>query len=262
MKDKSDLQKHYDEQWSFSSGTVLLKNLERASIIISMLPKDAQSVMEVGCGDGLIINQIDWIPAIGVDVSEQALRKIKRPALIASADEIPVPDRAWDAVIASEVLEHLPEDIFERSIYEITRVARRFIVISVPNKENLSKNLTRCPRCGFVFNSSYHFRSFSPEDMPSLFPGFLLKNLIEAGEPIRVPPKLELFLRYRVLKRYLPFENKTCLNCGFTSFGKNPTGSTNKRGPSFFAFLRKIYLRAPLIHRQPPRWIFAVYERA
>ncbi len=255
------IKKHYDCLWSSRSRTVLRRDEERASIIISLLPNDTASVLEVGCGNGLIINKIDWIPAMGLDISEQALKSVRHPAVVASVAEIPFPEKAWDAVIASEVLEHIPEQDYQRALSEIQRVAGRYIIISIPNEENLEKNTTVCPCCSFKFNAFHHVRSYSPREIQTLFPRFVLKKLIKAGEQIRTPSALELFVRHRILKRYLPFENNTCPKCEYSSFFEKVPSSKSSSEFKIFSVIRNLVVRLPVINHHRERWIFALFAR-
>lgn len=255
------IRKHYDCLWSSVSGSVLRRDEERASIVISLLPHDTESVLEVGCGEGLIINRVDWIPAMGLDISEQALKSVRHPAVVASVSRIPFPERYWDAVIASEVLEHIPEQDYQCALSEIQRVAERYIIISVPNEENLEKNMTLCPSCAGKFNAFHHVHSYSPRKMETLFPAFALKRLVKAGEPIRTPSSVELFIRHNILRRYLPFENTTCPMCGYSSFSEEVLSSKSPSGSWFVRMMRNFVVRLPVINRYRERWIFAVFAR-
>jgi len=68
----------------------------------------------------------------------------------------------FDAVFMIEVLEHLlPEDI-DKGLSEVWRVLKPkgYLVITVPYKEDLLKNMIICPECGAVFHRSQHLQTF------------------------------------------------------------------------------------------------------
>jgi SAM-dependent methyltransferase len=71
------------------------------------------SVIEVGCGDGYLIGSLaPTIRRVGVDLSEQAIRFARafRPDVeFMAVDAATIRDR-FDAVLAIEVLEHIPDD--------------------------------------------------------------------------------------------------------------------------------------------------------
>jgi dolichol-phosphate mannosyltransferase len=81
------------------------------------------SILDVGCGSSRIIQ--DLPNAIGLDILFPKLRflRSRHGRLVqGTASALPFPDAAFDAVICSEVLEHVPDDptIFK----ELTRVLR------------------------------------------------------------------------------------------------------------------------------------------
>lgn len=103
------------------------------------------SVLDIGCSHGYAVNWL-WslgIRASGVDISNNAIALAKRtrgePAdkcvgpcfQQGPATQLPWPNRSFEAIISSDVLEHLePEDVDE-AIGEIGRVASRFLVLKI-----------------------------------------------------------------------------------------------------------------------------------
>jgi SAM-dependent methyltransferase len=53
--------------------------------------------------------------------------------VVAEGDDLPFPDEAFDFVLASHVLEHLPDPI--RALQEWRRVARRYVFVVVPHRD-------------------------------------------------------------------------------------------------------------------------------
>lgn len=100
-----------------------------------------QSILEMGCGEGFLLSSIKKrfpsIPLLGEDNLETALTAGRtlwpdldlRPGDIYQIDQ---PDHYWDVVIASEVLEHL--DRPEAALQEMKRVAKRYLLLSVPHE--------------------------------------------------------------------------------------------------------------------------------
>jgi SAM-dependent methyltransferase len=53
--------------------------------------------------------------------------------VVAEGDDLPFPDEAFDFVLASHVLEHLPDPI--RALQEWRRVARRYLFVVLPHRD-------------------------------------------------------------------------------------------------------------------------------
>ena len=253
----------YDHHWGAVGGKLDAKQTERdrARVVVSAIPPDAQSVLEVGCGDGLIIDQVGCGDRMGMDISAIAVARVEAPAIVGSVSRIPFEDARWDAVVASEVLEHIRDAEYHQSTAEIARVARRYIVVTVPNRENLRQSLTRCPRCGRTYNASDHVRAYQPGSMSILFDGFRLAECREFGHPYRVWGGFETFLRQRLLGMTLPYTGVyACPGCGPDESPRRASGKDASSGG--VSLTRRTLKKAVAgLGRARPRWIIAVYSR-
>jgi len=86
-------------------------------------------VLDVGCATGVIVRRLNEIgcEAHGIDVSEWAVRNAEHPNVkLASADTLPYPDSHFDLIISCHSMEHLPDEVFHRSLQEIVRVSSAF----------------------------------------------------------------------------------------------------------------------------------------
>jgi len=109
--------------------------LSSAQNLLSQI--DFESVLEVGCGPGDLASRIlppvcDYL-GIDIDASQVELAQHRYPQLeftVGSAYELPVESKSRDLVIACEVFEHLVDP--KKALAEIARVAKRWVLISVP----------------------------------------------------------------------------------------------------------------------------------
>lgn len=85
--------------------------------------------MDIGTGTG-------FLPAIlkqkGYAVKSLDVNPNLNPDIVGSITSIPLKDSTFDIVSAFQVLEHLEFDNFERSISEMARVSKRYVVLSLP----------------------------------------------------------------------------------------------------------------------------------
>jgi SAM-dependent methyltransferase len=102
-----------------------------------------ESVLDVGCGEGVLTEQ--WAQrlgdgrVVGTDLDDPKLTAEwatrRRPNLQFEAmpvESLSFADGAFDLVAATEVLEHVDDP--EAAVAEMARVARRWLLVSVPHE--------------------------------------------------------------------------------------------------------------------------------
>ena len=101
--------------------------------------------LDVGCGHGkwgyLLKKYADPSSGVryvaGVDIFEPHVRALREEKIydevqVGNACSLPFEDKSFDTVIACEVLEHLPEEQGAVLMRELTRVARKCVIVSTP----------------------------------------------------------------------------------------------------------------------------------
>lgn len=161
----------------------------------ALLPPVEGRWLDVGSGDGRFLG--DLVKAVGVtpervtsaERSWAALRHNPLRVAQASADGLPFADGAFEVVSAFEVIEHLPVGIFEATLAELGRVSADRVVITVPNQEKTARANLKCPVCACEFNPNRHLRSFHPDRLDGLVPGFHVEHVAEFGHRAYVYPR-------------------------------------------------------------------------
>lgn len=103
------------------------------------------SVLEIGPGTGLFKAAAK---ALGLDVKTLDIDPELAPDYVASATAIPLPDRSVAVACAFQVLEHMPFETSMRALSEMCRVAKKAVVISLPDVKTCWPSTVSVPRLG------------------------------------------------------------------------------------------------------------------
>lgn len=121
-----------DHYWWFVSRRELVDSLVRR---LSLPPHPV--IVDVGCGTGATAAQLrQYGTVIGVDISPIALSWSRQRGLhnllLATAERLPFVHESVDVIIATDILEHLDDDV--AVLKEFYRVLKRggYVVITVP----------------------------------------------------------------------------------------------------------------------------------
>ena len=249
----------YDKfDWSKINHSFLKTKIRK---IIDLIPNDVNTIIDIGCGNGLITNVLGKkYDVTAVDRSEKALSFVETKKIKASSDDIPLDDASFDMVFSSELLEHLEDETFKKTIKELKRLSKKYIFITVPNDENPDKLSIQCPSCRFVYNSPNHLRSFKPQDFTNLFPEYKMITSFAFGKKVRYYNRFLLGVKKRIspsrswIPTYWMPENKRktiCPNCEHEF--NNPY--------KFNVLATSIDILNVIISQKKPYWLFVLLEK-
>lgn len=205
------------QTWNgYDSGGLIEQRLE---LIRKIIPSDVSSILDAGCGNGVITNALHPnYDVTGLDLSDAALEYVQAPKVKASVTSIPFPDKAFDLVMCNEVLEHLDDNDLSKAISELSRCAARYCLISVPNQEQLAAGLIKCRGCGNEFHVYGHLQSFSLSRLDSLL-GWKRIWSQSTGPAMRTYSPALLKFRQCSLKQWFnPDVPISCPACGSGEF--------------------------------------------
>ena len=269
----NDLEKKYYESEAFWTETALADthNSRRIEFTASIVPDDCRSLADIGCGNGIFLKHLRLtrpeMELVGIDRSEEALKYVSVPKRVGDVTKIPLEAESYDCVVCSQVLEHIPIPNYDKALSEISRVAKKYLIVSVPYMEKLEFGATTCPYCRSTFNRDLHVRSYSQLTLERLFDtyGFRHKtseNLVKSIE-FR---GLNWWNRIRNRNLKKVFESPICAICGFVNedFSLDGTKQSPKQPPAMngVIFMLKKIMKAIWPKRMiDGYWIVCLYER-
>jgi ubiquinone/menaquinone biosynthesis C-methylase UbiE len=142
-----------------------------ASMVNNICRDNQMSVLDVGCGTGLITRKIRSNHIAALDMNEWALQRAKLHTsgkisfIPGDAENLPFPADNFDVVICTEVLEHLVRpDLALREIYRVLKPGS-FFVGSVPTKSIIwkyRKYISSSSPVTEPFHNNYTIHEFRP----------------------------------------------------------------------------------------------------
>jgi len=257
----------HDEKWN--PNYIREQDLQRVERVLQLIPKNTSSLLDVGCGNGILCNNVkSYLPGIkrvvGFERSEEAIKYVNTEKKIGDISELPFKESEIDTVCALEVLEHLPQQVYKLALKEISRVTKKVIIITVPNNEELSKSYIICPKCKFKFHPNYHMRSFNSKNLKNLFKnyGYKCMHIEQLGKKITrfQWDKVEHFLKFFFAsqKKETGIGKSLCPKCGFSQRKnlKKIIDNNFKNPPHPNPVIELVW---PKVIQY--RWLLAVYEK-
>ena len=140
---------HYDSKRRFASYWHQIREV---------LKRSPESVLEIGVGSGFVSN---YLRSHGVTLTTIDIESDLGADTVGDARDLPFEDQSFDIVTAYEVLEHMPFADALIALREMRRVAKGYVIISVPDA-------TRAARIQFPVPGIMHVRKLIT--IPRLFP--------------------------------------------------------------------------------------------
>lgn len=246
-------------------------NLKRLNTSIELIPKGTATLADIGCGDGifgmLLQKQRPEIDSLSVDRSETALKRVKTKKKVGDISALPFEDKTFDCVTCFEVLEHIPYPVYDTVLGELSRIAKKNVIISVPFQEKTENNITKCPACHATFNTVLHVRNFFDKDIQQLFSKFGYKcvhqQLVEKKNTSYLGVNWYIRFRNARLKNKGKFLSPICIVCGYenpafkTQAANQGQATAQQDGGGIKSMLKKLW---PTV-KTKVYWVIGVYER-
>jgi len=183
------------------------ENVRLHESINRVITSNMSVVLDVGCGSGWFSKKLipRGMKVISMDISPEnpvkALRALpdkNHAGLIADAYNIPLKENSVDCIIASEVLEHVPDP--KSFITKLVRILKPGgkLIITTPYNEKTEYSI--CVHCNRPTPRFAHLHSFNEENISKFIPEGILSWSVKS-----FMNKQLIQIRSHVVLRYFPF---------------------------------------------------------
>lgn len=122
------------------------KNHPRYAVALKLLLNcgRVKLVADIGCGRCIFFDVLQkrGLHVFGLDPSKVIVNAKKSPFVIrGTCDKIPYADNLFDVVFCLDVLEHIPEVLISDSLKELSRISKKYLIISAASHEDIVENL-------------------------------------------------------------------------------------------------------------------------
>ncbi|MFO7933756.1 MAG: methyltransferase domain-containing protein [Bacteroidales bacterium] len=99
--------------------------------LVSSVLKEGERILEIGVGTKFTSN---YLKSKGFHVTTMDIDPDKKPDIVANIVDYEFRE-TYDHVLAFEVFEHIPFADFEKALGKISRICRKYLLMSVPRNE-------------------------------------------------------------------------------------------------------------------------------
>ena len=97
---------------------------------VLLISKIGDNILEVGKGNGMVSSVLE---KMNLTIKTLDIDEALKPDIVSSILETPCQNSEFDTVLAAEILEHIPFNLFEKALKEIFRISKKYAVISIPH---------------------------------------------------------------------------------------------------------------------------------
>jgi len=233
---------------------------KRVENLLDLLPKGLAAVLDAGARTGAIsmqlISHFSSVTALDLEAP-----KIDNPIINCvkgDITELNYPDSEFDVVVCSEVLEHIPAHLLEKACSELSRVAKSYVLIGVPYRQDIRFGQTTCANCGTVNPPWGHVNSFDEFRLAKLFSTLCIKETAFVGQTRNRTNCVSAWLNNFAGNPWGTYsQEEKCIHC--SSKLVPPASNLFTKGVAKLAYL--INLVQIYFIKPQPNWIHILFEK-
>jgi hypothetical protein len=234
---------------------------KRIADLMRLLPGNLDSVLDIGARDGFISKLLaGHFPNVtALDLEEPCINDGRIRRVKGDVTSLNFPDASFDLVFCAEVIEHIPSRMLVRACDELSRVAREYLLIGVPYKQDLRVGRLTCRACGKKSPPWGHLNSFDENNLKELFPEFEVVGLSFVGEGAAGTNPFSTFLTDLAGNPYGDYsQEEPCVYCG-AKFRSPPERNVLQKALTKIACyandVQKAYCKGH------PNWIHVLFKK-
>lgn len=110
------------------------------------------NVLEIGIGNKTVAN---YLKQNGIKIDTCDFNKDLKPDYIADIRDLPFSDKSYDVVMACEILEHIPWTDVDKSLRELYRISKKYVLISIPHSSAGFELILKFPFIGRIIKKPF-----------------------------------------------------------------------------------------------------------
>lgn len=156
----------------------------RTEDLMRLIPSGGNTALDIGARDGhfskLLTEKYENV--IALDLAKPSIFHQNILCVQGDVTNLDFSDNSSDLVFCAEVLEHIPSSLLDKACSEISRVAKEYLLIGVPYKQDIRVGRTTCYTCGKKNPPWGHVNSFDENRLAKLFPKFRISEVSFVGK--------------------------------------------------------------------------------
>jgi hypothetical protein len=173
--------------------------------------------------------------------------------------QLEFPDGHFDAVLCTEVLEHIPPALLNTACRELQRVAKKHVLIGVPYEQDTRVSRTTCYTCGETNPPWAHVNTFDKRTLARLFSGLTMESVSFVGSHRDCTNALSTLLLDLAGNPFGTYDQEEpCVHCG-AKLKPPPPRSIPQRVMTRVA--TRLNQAQQYLNRPKPVWIHILFAR-